>query len=216
MRSYSPLATQWSSSANLTTANGCVLPCSWSSLRMLSRRSGAASYSRAWSWKASAFISASRDPRGQQNQVVQHGPVDRVPGQNVAELVPDHRPELLGVEQVDQTRVEHDEGVVGAERHRVHQGSLRDEQLRYLVHVQDVGAVAQHLVDMRELPVGDLYSAGEEIKPHGPFVEQAVQQLKQGVEAGELTQRHQRRTVGGMLVCAGRDAGEPDSGAIWN
>jgi hypothetical protein len=71
-------------------------------------------------------------------------------------------------------------------------------------------------VDVRELPLGDLDRAGQVRQPEGPLVEQAEQLAQQRVEAGELTQRDQRRTVCGMLIGAGRDAGEPDPRAIWH
>ena len=156
------------------------------------------------------------DPRRQLEQDHQHGAVDRVPGQDVAELVADHPAELLRVVQVDHAGGDHDERLVPAQRHRVHQRVLGDVDLGHLGQVQDVGAVPDQLVDVRELALGDLDRARQVRKPEGPLVEQAEQLAQKRVEPGELAQRDQRRTVGGMLVGAGRDAGEPDPRAIWH
>ena len=93
-------------------------------------------------------------------------------------------------------------------------GVLDDVALGHLGQVQDVGTVPDQLVDVRELALGDADGAREVGKPEGPLVEQAEQLAQKRVEPAELAQRDQRRAVGGMLVGAGRDAGEPDSRAI--
>jgi hypothetical protein len=71
-------------------------------------------------------------------------------------------------------------------------------------------------VNVRELAFGDADAARQVGKPEGPLVEQAEQLAQKRVEPAELAQCDQRGTVGGMLVCARRDAGEPDSRAIWH
>ena len=116
-----------------------------------------------------------RGPRRQPEQDHQHGAVDRVPGQDVAELVPDHRAELLGVEQFHHAGVDHDERLVPAQRHRVHERRLQDIALGHLGQVQDVGSIPDHLVDVRELALGDPNSARQVRQPEGPLVEQAEQ-----------------------------------------
>ena len=79
-----------------------------------------------------------------------------------------------------------------AEGEGIDQRVLRDEQLGYDRQVQDVAAVQQHLVDLRELLLGRAHRAGQEHQPQGAVVEQPSQTAKQHVEAGELAQRHQR------------------------
>ena len=131
-----------------------------------------------------------RGPRRQPEQDHQHGAVDRVPGQDVAELVPDHRAELLSVEQFHHAGVDHDERLVPAQRHRVHERRLHDVALGHLGQVQDVRPVPDHLVDVRELALGDPDAAPEVRQPEGPLIEQAEQPLQQCVEPAELAQRH--------------------------
>jgi len=131
-----------------------------------------------------------RDPRRQPDQEQQHGAVDRVPGQDVAELVPDHPPELLRVVKIHHGAVDHDERLVPAQRHRVHERKLQDVALGHLGQVQDIGPVPDHLVDVRELALGDPNAARQVRQPEGPLVEQAEQLLQKRVEPAELAQRH--------------------------
>jgi len=130
------------------------------------------------------------DPRRQRDQEQQHGAVDRVPGQDVPDLVPDHRPEFLGVQQLHHAAVDHDERLVPAQRHRVHDRRLQDVALGHLGQVQDVRPVPDHLVDVRELALGDPDSACQVRQPEGPLVEQAEQLPQKRVEPAELAQRH--------------------------
>jgi glutamate 5-kinase len=115
------------------------------------------------------------DSRRQLDQEQEHGAVDRVPGQDVPDLVTDHRPEFLGVEQLHHAAVDHDERLVPAQRHRVHDRRLQDIALGHLGQVQDVRSVPDHLVDVRELALGDPNSARQVRQPEGPLVEQAEQ-----------------------------------------
>ncbi len=153
-------------------------------------------------------------PGGEPGQVVEHGPVDRVAGQRVPEFVTDREPQFFLVEQVHQARRDHDERLVRAERHRVGDRVLGDEQLGNLGQVQDRGAVEQQLVQVRELLRRGPDRAGQEQQPQAPVGEQAGEPPEQHVETGQLTHRHQRRAVGGMLVCTRRDPGQAYPGTI--
>lgn len=124
------------------------------------------------------------------------------------DLVGHDEPQLLVVEQVDQAGVEHDERVVGADRHGVRRGVLRDVQLRHLGQVEDVGGVADHVVDVAELRLTRAYAPAEEHQPDRALAEQTRQALEHGVEAGQRPQRDQRRPIRGMFVGAGADPGE--------
>lgn len=66
------------------------------------------------------------DPDGEGGQEEQDRPVDRVPGQGVPDLVPDDRPHLLLVEQLDQARGDDDDRLVQADAHRVRHRVLVD------------------------------------------------------------------------------------------
>lgn len=148
------------------------------------------------------------DPDGQRGQEEQDGPVDRVPGQGVPDLVPDDRPHLLLVEELDQARGDDDDRLVQADAHRVRGRVLLDVHRGDLLQVQDVAGVAQHDVQMGELPVRDAHRVGQEQQPEASLGQQAAQRLEDRVEAAQLAQRHQRAAVGRMLVSTRGDAGE--------
>jgi glutamate 5-kinase len=154
------------------------------------------------------------DPRGELEQPEQHGPVDRVSGQDVPELVPDDEPQLFLVVQVHQAGGDHDERVVLAERHRVDDRILGDKDVRNLGQVEDVGAIPDQRVDVGELALGHLDGAGEVSQPEGALVEQPEQLAEKHVETAELAQRDQRGAIGRMLVGTGTDAREPDACTI--
>ena len=61
------------------------------------------------------------DPGGQVGEDQQHRPVDRVTGHRVSDLVADHGPQLLLVEQLDQAAGDHDDRGVHADAHGVDQ-----------------------------------------------------------------------------------------------
>ena len=113
-----------------------------------------------------------RDPRREQEQDQQHGAVDRVPRQHMAELVPDHPPELFRVGQVDHPGADHQERLLAqSQGHSVRHRVLDDEDLGHLRQVEDVAAVPDQLVDVRELALGHLDAASQEREPESPFGE---------------------------------------------
>ena len=156
------------------------------------------------------------DPGGELDEDQQHRAVDRVPGQDVPELVADHPAQLLLVVQVDQPRGDHDERPVPADRHRVRDRVLHDEDVGHIREVEDVGPVPDKRVDVRELALGDLDRPGQVHQPQGALVDEAEQLCQQHVEPAQLAQRDKRRPVGRVLVGAGADAGQPDACSIRN
>ncbi len=154
---------------------------------------------------------AQRDPGDLQRearQEQQDGAVHRVPGQRVPDLVPDDRPHLLLVEQLHQPRADHDDRLVQADAHRGRLRVLRDVHRRDLLQVQDVTGVQQHVVQVRELPLGDPHRVGQEQQPEAPLRQQPAERLEDGVEPAQPAQCDQGRAVGGVLVRARGDPRE--------
>ena len=73
----------------------------------------------------------------------------------MTDLVPDHEPELVVLEQVEGRGVQHDERPVQAEGHCVHPGVVHDVELGHLLQVERGGGLDHHRVHRRELALAD-------------------------------------------------------------
>src|SRR5215471_3163593 len=74
--------------------------------------------------------------------------------------------------------------------------------------------IKEQLIQLRELLLRCPNRAGEVYEPPAPVGEQAREPPEQRVEAGQLAQRDQRRTIGGVLVRARGDPGQAYPGTI--
>ena len=118
----------------------------------------------------------------------------------------EHEPQLLLVEEVNQTGVQHDERLVHPDGHRLGDRVLHHEQFRPDGGVQGVQRLGEEPVDVGELPLVDPDRRGEEQQAVLSLAEQPGQSPQDGVEPGQRPQGHQRRTVGRVLPGPGTDS----------
>jgi hypothetical protein len=138
--------------------------------------------------------------------------VDGVTAHGVAELVGQDPAQLLLVEEVDHPGVDDDDGPVQPEGHGVEAWLGLDVELRDDRCVQGGRRVVQRPLERRELTIVDPDRRPEVKEPDGALVDQAGQELDDGVEALELAQCHQGAAVCGVLPGAGADVAQDGPG----
>ena len=123
------------------------------------------------------------------DQVEQQGPVDRVAGGDVPDLVADHEAQLVVRHQVHGGCVQHHEGPVQTERDRVHPGVVHQVELGHLVQVERGRGLDHHGVHRRELARADPDRHPEVHQSQRALGDQPGGLAQHGIEALQRAQR---------------------------
>jgi len=144
---------------------------------------------------------------------LEHGLVDRVPAHRVPQLVPDHEPQLLLAEQVDEGRVEDDHGLVHADAGGVEERTGAHVHLGDQRRVQRGTGLLQQSVQALELPIVHAHRRPQQLQPQSALAHQPGHRLEQRVEPPEPPHRHQRPPVRRVLPCPRADPGQGGAAA---
>ncbi len=156
---------------------------------------------------------ANRQPRqgpGEAHELEQHGRVEGMAGQHVAELVAEDEAQLLGVGQVDESAGHHDDGLVDADGHGVVRRLGEDVELREVLDVEGRRSLDVGLVHPGELPVVDAHGGAQVHQAQRPLVPQPRQLAQDEVEALHLAEGDQRSLVGRVLPGQRADVRQAD------
>jgi hypothetical protein len=154
------------------------------------------------------------DHRGEdaaeQEQDLQRRLVEDVLGEDVAELVPEQRPHLVGVEHLHELRGDEHDRPSGADRHRVRpEREVRHVEVGELRQVERLAGALVHRPDLGQLLRPELDGVREQDLAQGPLVLQLRQLAHDLADAGDLPERGRRGPVRRVLERPRRDLLQP-------